>query len=483
MEPELVDRAVLKVLARVRKALLRSGLQGPDKGILCAVSGGVDSVALLHALCLLRKDPGFFVGAAHLNHCLRGAEADKDADFVKNLCSSLDLKLHIEKTDVLRIARSRGLGVEEAGRNIRYAFLERVRSAYGYTVIALGHHGDDNAQTVLLNLLRGAGPQGLSGMDEQSGSLFRPLLGLYRNDILAFAQALSLEFVEDSSNQDMDFTRNRVRDFLIPLLEENFNPSIKKGLNRLAFIMSQENNWMELEAKKAFEQCLMEQGPSFASLSAQSLSSFHPALGRRVLREAVRRLKGELLRLEWGHVDDALKLAQPSKQSGQAHLPGGLVATRRGQRLFVEARENPAFRSHVLVKESVQPVSVTPTPPGAVIFCPDGPVVELVPQKAGADPLAFAIGAPFAVMDMDTLSLPLVLRPAQKTDRIRPLGMKGSKTVFGFVADRLKGKIKPKTVWIMESGGCVAWAVGFGIDGRFGVRADSANLLVCRLVK
>jgi tRNA(Ile)-lysidine synthase len=431
----------------------------------------------------LRPELGFFVGVAHLNHCLRGIEADQDADFVKNLCISLGLKLHLEKTDVLKIAHSQGLGIEEVGRNIRYAFLERVRSVYGYTVIALGHHGDDNAQTVFLNLLRGAGPQGLSGMDEQKGRLFRPLLALYRDDILAFARALSLDFVEDSSNQDLDFARNRVRNVLIPLLEEKFNPSIKKAINRLAFIMSQENDWMELEAKKAFELCLLEQNKSFVSLSAQRLSGLHPALGRRVLREAMSWLKGSLLRLEWGHVDEALNLAQPAKQSGQAHLPGGLVATRRGQALFVEIRENLAFRRHVLPCASGRPVSVTPTPPGAVIFCPDGPVVELVPQKAGADPLAFALGAPFAVLDMDTLSLPLVLRPAQKTDRIRPLGMKGSKTVFGYVADRLKGRIKPKTVWVMESGGCVAWAVGFGIDGRFGVRADSANLIVCRIVQ
>jgi tRNA(Ile)-lysidine synthetase-like protein len=218
MGPELVDRAVLKVLACVREALLRCGLSDPQKGILCAVSGGVDSVVLLHALCRLRQETGFFVGVAHLNHCLRGAEADKDADFVKSLCSSLDLRLHLERADVLKIARSRGLGIEEAGRNIRYAFLERVRAAYGYTGIALGHQGDDNAETVLLNLLRGAGPQGLSGMDEQSGQIFRPLLSLYRRDILAFAKALSLEFVEDSSNQDSGFA--------LPTQQESFYMSV-----------------------------------------------------------------------------------------------------------------------------------------------------------------------------------------------------------------------------------------------------------------
>jgi tRNA(Ile)-lysidine synthase len=483
MGPELVDRAVLKVLACVREALLRCGLSDPQKGILCAVSGGVDSVVLLHALCRLRQETGFFVGVAHLNHCLRGAEADKDADFVKSLCSSLDLRLHLERADVLKIARSRGLGIEEAGRNIRYAFLERVRAAYGYTGIALGHQGDDNAETVLLNLLRGAGPQGLSGMDEQSGQIFRPLLSLYRRDILAFAKALSLEFVEDSSNQDSGFARNRLRRTLIPLLEENFNPSVKQSLNRLAFVMAQENGWMDLEAEKALDQCLLEQAPSCLALSAEKLSEMHPALGRRVLRDAVRRVKGDVLRLEWGHVDKVLNLAHPSKISGQAHLPGGLAATRRGRSLFVEMRENPAFRRPLLPRASGRPVSVTPTPPGAVIFCPDGPVAEMVFQAAGADPVAFAKNSPFAVLDVGRLAFPLVVRPAGPADRVRPLGMKGSKTVFRFVADRLKGCKSAHTVWVMESGGCVAWVLGFGIDERFKVRGDTGSVIICRLVQ
>ena len=192
-------------------------LPAAGETVLCAVSGGRDSVCLLHYLASLGRRRGFAVAAAHYNHLMRPT-AGRDEAFVAGLCRELSVPLYVERGDVRAIARQEGWGVEEAGRRLRYDFLERTADAIGASRIATAHHLSDQAETVVLNLLRGTGPEGLAGIPPVRGRLIRPLLQTPRQEIEAYLTAHGLGHVEDETNDSMDFTRNRLRQEVWPLL-------------------------------------------------------------------------------------------------------------------------------------------------------------------------------------------------------------------------------------------------------------------------
>ena len=207
-------------------------LPAAGETVLCAVSGGRDSVCLLHYLASLGRRRGFAVAAAHYNHLMRPT-AGRDEAFVAGLCRELGVPLYVERGDVRAIARQEGWGVEEAGRRLRYDFLERTADAIGASRIATAHHLSDQAETVVLNLLRGTGPEGLAGIPPVRGRLIRPLLQTPRQEIEAYLTAHGLGHVEDETNDSMDFTRNRLRREVWPLLAQ-LHPAPERSIARAA---------------------------------------------------------------------------------------------------------------------------------------------------------------------------------------------------------------------------------------------------------
>ena len=204
------------------------GVSAAD-GVLVALSGGADSVALLLELRKLQKEKRILrVEAAHLNHAIRGREADSDTEFARALCERLSVPLAIERVDVPRAAKETGVSLELAARNARYAFLERVRSDRNLDCIAIGHHRDDQAETLLLHLLRGSGTDGLSGMRVRTGRLIRPLLHTDKSAILSYLAECGQDFCTDTTNFETDATRNRIRLNVMPVLE-TVNPAAKKA--------------------------------------------------------------------------------------------------------------------------------------------------------------------------------------------------------------------------------------------------------------
>src|SRR5262245_44325761 len=216
----------MDLLARVRETIRRHDLAPRGSRFVIAVSGGSDSVALSHLMMSLDRAGHFQVAAfAHFNHQLR-ADADRDERFCTDLAASLGRPLIVDRGDVAELARREHLSIEDAARRLRYRFLERARVQAGADVVALGHTRDDQADTFLLRLLRGAGARGLAGMHPRRGVIVRPLLDCRRSTLREYLEDNGLSFVHDSSNEDVSVPRNRVRAELLPLLEERFNPSI-----------------------------------------------------------------------------------------------------------------------------------------------------------------------------------------------------------------------------------------------------------------
>ncbi|HET8647157.1 MAG TPA: tRNA lysidine(34) synthetase TilS, partial [Vicinamibacteria bacterium] len=274
------------VEAAVRRALAAEGLCSPASTVVAALSGGPDSVALLSALVALRGRYGMRVVAAHLDHRLR-EESAADAAFCAALCQELDVPLRTSSVDVRARARRQGGGLEQAARRARYSFLRRVRSAVSADAIAVAHTRDDQAETVLLRLLRGAGRTGLGAMKPRARGLVRPLLGVTRQAVLAHLRRRGLAWREDASNADTRLARNRVRHELIPYLEARFNPGVRATLARAAVALAAEQELLETMAGELFARAGRPDGAGLA-LERAALAAAPEALARLALRRALR---------------------------------------------------------------------------------------------------------------------------------------------------------------------------------------------------
>ena len=297
-----------KLLAFLREQQM---LQAGDR-VICAVSGGADSVALLFAMYLLRQQLGIQVEAAHFNHHLRGDESDRDEAFVRSFCQDYDIPLHVGGEMV--VAGKKGL--EAAARDARYAFLKSLPGK-----IATAHTADDNAETVLMHLIRGTGLQGLGGIRPMQGQLIRPMLRITRQEVLAFLEQWSLPHVEDSSNESDAFLRNRIRHHVMPLLYQE-NPRLAENLSRMAMGLGEDAAYLASLAER-------ETLPD-----VDQLQSLPPSLRSRMLAQFLRR--SGVAEPEQTHIDLVQGLLQSKKPSAWACLPGGVVIRREYNRLTAQ---------------------------------------------------------------------------------------------------------------------------------------------------
>jgi tRNA(Ile)-lysidine synthase len=300
------------------------------------LSGGKDSVALVDALASLRRRRGFGVVAAHLDHGLRPGSAD-DAAFCAALCERLEVPFRAGAADVrARAARERG-GLEQAARRERYAYLRRVRDEEKATAIAVAHTRDDQAETLLLRLLRGAGATGLAGMRPRAGDLVRPLLAVSREEILAHLRERGLDWREDPSNADTAHRRNRVRHELIPYLEERFNPGIRAALARTASLLADEAAHVRAEADALLAAMAREEGGALV-LGRAALANAPTPVARAAIRQGLARAGG-LAQVGALHVERVLQLARAKSPSGRRlPLPGGREARFTRDAIRLESR-------------------------------------------------------------------------------------------------------------------------------------------------
>lgn len=292
--------------------------------ILCAVSGGADSVCLLHLLAALAPQRGFALCAAHYEHGLRGKESLRDAEFVEQICRGLGVELVTEHGDVSGYAAEHGMGTEEAARELRYAFLQRAAERLNCDYIATAHNADDNAETMLFNLARGTGTKGLQGIPYRRGNIIRPLLNVTRAEIEQFLSENGIEHVEDSTNASDDYSRNLIRHRVVPVLR-GINPGFANAAARTAELLAQDDDFITGTARDFI-------GHEFdgESMSAEALSKLHVAVASRVVRLLWDRS------LSRGHVEAVLALADGNGLAF-ADVPGGRIRREQGRLYFEEA--------------------------------------------------------------------------------------------------------------------------------------------------
>lgn len=319
---------------------------GQKDSILAAVSGGPDSMALLLSLLSLKEKHSLTIGIAHLNHMLRKEESLRDEAFVREFARTRGLTFHVEQTDVSAHAKKHRLSIEEAGRNVRYAFFNRLADQHGYNRIALGHTRDDNVELVLMNLLRGAGPTGLSGIPPvRDNRYIRPLIRMPKRLIIDFLTLEKQTFMVDSSNTDTAYLRNRIRNNLIPHLQTEYNPEIAGALDRLSHILRQEEAFLEMETEKHFNRCLMDTDqPGSIMFSKPLLSELHPALLNRVLRKAIKAVKKNLNRICLAHINAIVDFCFHPSPGTSLDLPGQIRVYKK-EAIIIIKKEDESLRN------------------------------------------------------------------------------------------------------------------------------------------
>ena len=415
-----------------------------------AVSGGADSVALLRAMLALREELGIVLSVVHFNHGIRGAESDADAEFVARLAKQNRVQLHQASGDVPFYAKKWKLSTEAAARRLRYDLFKAVIAAGGADKIATAHTRDDQAETVLMRVLRGAGTRGIGGIHPvlklDKGSIIRPMLDISRPEVEAFLKSLGQDWREDSTNKDVAYSRNRVRYELLPILERDYNPNIREVLSEAAEVAREEDAfWDGLVENIAKDAVETDEGASLLRLDGKPV-----AVQRRVLRRAADELG---LQLDFQHGEQVLGLLEKAKGT-EIELPGGWLAVKRAEGIWVGPAEDVAPESY----------RFEVTVPSETLIAPVRTLVRLTLVHQASDAQRYN---PASLLNAEKLTQPLVLRNWQPGDRMRPLH-RGSEEKLKRLFQEKKVPQESRALWpVLLSGDQVIWAREFGVAAEF----------------
>ena len=465
------DSAVDRVHSEVEAALRDSFAGAASLGV--AVSGGPDSMALLHALLHLRGRLGLSLRGAHLDHGLRGDAGAADAAFAANAFSAAGVPYDVEKADVAAYRAAHRLSLEQAAREVRYAFLARVYREHGADAVALGHTADDQAETILMHVVRGSGLTGLRGMEAYSARrvegaevrFVRPLLGLTRADTEAYCRALGLRPRMDESNRSPDFTRNRVRAELLPLLEE-LNPSVRDALLRLSTAAARELSYLDGEVDRLWQDAA-EVGQDRVALDRRTISRLPTALRSHALRRAVAAVKGDLDGVHLRHADDMMRLLKgPAGRS--IDLPGGL-RFHVGYDEAIVARADADLCPLPRLEGEHALTAMGDTRVGVwriavrLVDRPDDDALRRSGDGGAGDTAGGPPADPIARMSRRAVEGGLVLRTRRPGDRFQPLGAPGHKKLQDFMVDaKIPASWRDRVPLVVTPRG-IAWVVGWRI--------------------
>lgn len=457
-----------RFIGNVRSAITRLGMLSPGDRVVVGVSGGPDSVALLHSLFVLRDEFGVSLHVAHLNHMLRGEAADEEARYVERFAERLGLGCTVQAVDVTDYARERKVSIELAARDVRYDFYRRTAADEGASRVALGHHAGDQAETVLLRLLRGTGMSGLSGIPairplDATGDItvIRPLLWLTSSEILSYCKEEQLVYYIDASNVSPVYLRNRVRNELIPLLEQDYNPRVVQALSNTAELVQDDEDYISCKVREKLGKIVEGVSRHAVTMSIPALCKQHIAIQRRIIRWAVACLTGELDDFQFVHVEKVLELAESGSTGARISLPGELQARRDYDRLVIEWAEEVKSQASPRFEYRLKIPGKTDIPEACITIEADIFDIEDMPDLLST--ISFTDDDE-AYFDLGLIDENITVRNRRPGDRLSPLGMKGSKKLKDVFIDKKISRNIRDDIPVIICGKEILWVVGLCVS-------------------
>jgi tRNA(Ile)-lysidine synthase len=451
---------------RVAAAIASAGMLAGGESVLIGLSGGPDSVCLLHLLYRLKDRFGLTLHAVYVDHNLRPDETPAEREFCRDLCERMGVNFAVKSVDVSSFAKGKKLNKQEAARALRYKAFEEAAIELKADKIALGHNADDQLETVVMRFLRGAGPRGLSGMPAKRGMIIRPLIGVERGDIERFIREGNIPFVVDSSNTGTDYFRNRIRRKLVPVMRQ-LNPSIADTVADTVSILQEEERYFDLIVTKTLMKMISRKTAERIELFLAPMEIMDKAILRRVLRRAIEETDS-LRGMSFAHIEDIIGLVKNAPSGARLFLP-------RGIRVIKEYA--------LIILTSEKPVRIDEyelSPPSEVAIRGAGMVIRAeVGDRAGD----FGDGRSQVLLDAGAMELPLRIRRRARGDFFFPMGFGRRKKLQDFFVDAKVPRDERDRVPIVVSGNDVVWIAGHRADERFRVKEDTKKFLRLSILK
>ena len=462
------------IVDKVIQTIKKYHMIGPGDHVIAGVSGGADSVALLSILYSLRDQWRLNITVAHLNHLLRGAAAKQDALFVADLAERLGLPCISEEHDVRAYQEREGLSLQEAARTVRYQFFLDLRQRIGARKVALGHTASDQAETLLMWLIRGTSAAGLAGIPPVRDDIFvRPLISITRAEIESYLNEQRISYIPDSSLSEQHYFRNKIRHRLMPLLQQEYNPNMVQTLNRLGELLQQDNEILDALVQEGVAESFPAGQGNELILPFKIIQKYPEALWGRIIKAVIARIKNSSQGIYFRHIEAVRQLLSSTGPSKKIQLPGGWSVVREYDTLIFTQKkfQNSSFCytfDCLPERISIQELQKTIAFKIEEIQCPADNC--FTPEKN------------IDYLDYDRVKFPLTVRNYQPGDRFYPLGLGGSKKLKDFFIDN---KISPReryNIPLVLFQDDIAWVGGLRIDDRFRIKPGTRNALKIQLI-
>jgi tRNA(Ile)-lysidine synthase len=440
--------------------------------VIVAVSGGPDSISLLHILNSIKDKFRITLYVAHVNHCLRGEEANKDEEYVKHFCEMLGIECFSKRIDINKLSVERGLSSESAGREARYEFFNELIDKLQANKIALAHNANDQAETVLMRIIRGSGMEGIVGIKPVRGNIFvRPLINIRRVNIERYCEENRLNPRIDKTNLENIYTRNKIRLELIPYIMDNFNSDVISAIDRLANTISKDNEYLE--------EIALEKYKSYCDIKANKViinkEAFleKEAILTRILRLALSEIKGNLYNVEKIHIYDLINL-QKNGTGKKITLPDGLIGFNNYGNIelyFINKEIGKIEKKQYILRINEK-----------IYFeAYDMEVSTRLIQRD--EKIDFKENPNIKYFDYDKIKGNIVIRTREIGDKFSPFGMKGSKKLKDLFIDLKISQEKRDKIPLICFGESIAWIVDYRISEDFKVSKETNNILEIKIKK
>lgn len=461
------------MIDKVRDIIKKYGLIDKGDRIVVAVSGGADSICLLHILYVLKEEFDLQLYAAHLNHNFRGIEAQMDAQYVANFCEELDIICFIKSVNAPKYAREHGLSDEEAGRILRYEFFEEILDKVGANKVAIAHNQNDQAETVLMRLMRGTGIQGLTAIHHERGYIIRPLLDISRKAIEDYCFINKLSPRIDKTNLEPIYHRNKIRLELIPYIEKEYNPNIVENLARTADILRKDSDFIEEYARDKYRELKIDNDRDYIALDINDVNKLHPALQSRIFRLVAEDLVGKREVLEYKHIQSTTELMERGETGKKILLPMGIIVRISYDRIIFTTRED----------EEDEKIFYYKLPSDGSIYIEDIDATINIKIRDRSEIKGISRDKYIKSFDYDKIESDLNIRNRREGDRFWPLGLTGTKKLKDFFIDYKIDREERNRIPLICDGDEIMWVIGYRISEKYKITDDTKKILVLEYKK
>lgn len=460
---------------RFKDNLMNKDLIKEDSRILLGVSGGPDSLTMLDLFDDLRDDLDIHLLVFHLNHCFR-KEAEQEAAFVKKICDEKNIEVIIKKYDVSKYIKENNLSPEEGARKVRFKYLKKIYEKKDIDKVSLAHNKNDLVETILLNIFRGSGLRGLKGIEDsvkiKGMEIIHPILIFYRSEIIDYCNLNNLKPVFDKSNESNLYSRNRIRNNILPLIEEQINKNVKQSIVRLAENVKEDYDFLQDFSRKLLEKILVKKTESKYILDLNRLRKQHPALIKRIINNIILNLKGDIDNFYYKHYNDIIRFIGENSTGDLLDLPDGINLKISYDKLFV-------YKGLLSKKKDYKSI----IDDEGVYELPYGQKISIKIEDKKLDWRNYKDNY-YCLVDYRKIEFPLKIRNRKSGDKFIPLGMKGHKKVKDFFIDeKVPDHIRDQIPLLFDGNDNLIWVCGYRMDDRFKLDNLSKKTIIFKYQK